>query len=82
MISLLDDSLAVSIFFDQNDSRFQDNIAVSILESCPQCEKILIADEVNCFLTPYQARQLIEALGSALELRRSYLEKHHLSSDS
>jgi len=82
MISLLDDSLAVSIYFDQNDSRFQDNIAVSILESCPQCEKLFIANEINCFITPDQARQLIEALGSALELRRAFFEKHRLSSNS
>jgi hypothetical protein len=82
MISLLDDSLAVSIYFDQNNARFQDNIGVSILESCPQCEKLFIADEINCFITPNQARQLIEALGSALELRRAYLEKHRLNNAS
>ena len=82
MISLLDDSLAVSIYFDQSDSRFQDNIAVSILESCPECEKLFKADEVNCFLTPDQARQLMEALASALETRRAFFESHRLSSDN
>ena len=71
MISLLDDSLAVSIYFDRNDSRFQDNIGVSILETCPQCEKLFKADEINCFITPNQARQLIEALSTALEMRRA-----------
>ena len=75
MISLLDDSLEVSIYFDRNDNRFQDNIGVSILENCPQCEKLFKADEINCFITPDQARQLIEALSSALEMRRA-LMKH------
>ena len=75
MISLLDDNLAVSIYFDRNDSRFQDNIGVTILENCPQCEKLFKADEINCFITPDQARQLIEALSTALEMRRA-LMKH------
>jgi hypothetical protein len=82
MISLLDDSLAVGIYFDQDDSRFQDNIGISILESCPQCEKLFIADEVNFFITPNQARQMIDALSSALEMRRAFLEKHRLNNSS
>jgi hypothetical protein len=72
MISLLDDSLEVSIYFDRNDIRFQDNIGVSILENCPECEKLFKANEINCFITPDHARQLIEALSTALEMRRSF----------
>ncbi|MDR3562912.1 MAG: hypothetical protein P4N59_15960 [Negativicutes bacterium] len=81
MISLLDDSLEVSIYFDRNDSRFQDNIGVSILENCPQCEKLFKADEINCFITPDQARQLIEALSTALEMRRAFFEKRRLGTN-
>jgi hypothetical protein len=82
MISLLDDSLAVCIYFDQDDSRFQDNIGISILESCPQCEKLFIADEINFFITPTQARQMIDALSSALKMRRAFFEKHRLNTGS
>ena len=76
MISLLDDSLEISIYFDRDDSRFQDNIGVCILENCPQCEKLFIANEINCFITPDQAHQIIEALGTALEARRVYHENY------
>jgi len=79
MIPLLDDSLALNIYFDRDSSRFQDNIAVSILETCPQCEKLFIADEINIFITPNQAQQLIEALASALQVRRAFLDKRRLN---
>ncbi|HMD90902.1 MAG TPA: hypothetical protein VKF38_17230 [Anaerolineaceae bacterium] len=76
MISLLDDNLEVSIYFDRDDSRFQDNIGVCILENCPQCEKLFIANEINCFITPDQAHQLIAALEAALQARRAYHENY------
>ena len=76
MISLIDDNLEVSIYFDRDDSRFQDNIGVCILENCPQCEKLFIANEINFFITPDQAHQLIAALEAALQARRAYHENY------
>ena len=64
-IWILDDSLRISIYYEEGDCRFQDNICISMYESCPEDEKILIADETNIFLTQEQALTLSEALRTA-----------------
>lgn len=64
-ISLLDDSLFVSIFYDLPDQDFEDNICIQLIEQCPEDEKIFRAKETNIYLTPEQAAQLAEALSKA-----------------
>ena len=64
-IYLLDHSLKVDVFYDQDDCEYGDNICVSILESCPDEERIFKYDELNLYLTSEEARQLAEMLLSA-----------------
>jgi hypothetical protein len=61
-IHLLDGSLIVEINYDQADSDLPDNICLTIYESCPADEKIMIAGETHIFLTPGQANQLAACL--------------------
>ncbi len=61
-VMLLDNSLKVSIFYDECDCEFKDNICVKIIETCPDEERLFRADETNLFLTPEQASQLAHAL--------------------
>ncbi len=65
IISLLDGSLKVQIFYEEPDASFEDNVCISFLEDCPEDEKIFKAGETNIFLTPEQAAQLAEALSKA-----------------
>ncbi len=64
-LSLLDDSLRVSVYYEESDSDFEDNICVCIVEDCPEEERLLRADEVNIFLTPEQAVALASMLTNA-----------------
>jgi len=66
-IWVLDDTLRISVFYDEEDCKFKDNICVSIYESCPEDEKIFIADETNIFLKRREAQYLIEALTQAVQ---------------
>lgn len=64
-IYLLDDSLAVEIFYDQGDRTYTDNICVKITESCIEEEKVFRHDENNLYLTSEQACALANALMNA-----------------
>jgi len=66
-INLLDDTLSVEVYYDQSDCEYEDNICVSILEDCPDEEKVFRAGQTNLYLTRDQARQLGQALLSAAE---------------
>ena len=72
IISLLDDSLKVNVFFEQKDCTFGDNICVSIREECPDDEKIFRGEETYVYLTPAQARQLAKVLIHAAEKSEQY----------
>ncbi|HEY4693271.1 MAG TPA: hypothetical protein VIH16_07520 [Bellilinea sp.] len=64
---LLDDTLSVDVYFDRSDNQFSDNVCIRLWESCPEDEKIFIADETNLFLTPDQALQLAQMLLAAVD---------------
>ncbi|PID84958.1 MAG: hypothetical protein CSB13_10530 [Chloroflexi bacterium] len=64
-IHLLENTLKINIYYDEADCSFDDNICVSILEDCPEEEKIFRAQETNLYLTPAQATQLVQALTAA-----------------
>jgi hypothetical protein len=66
-IYLLDDSLAVDIYYECDDSEFEDNICISFYEDCPDSEKIFRAGQTNIYLTSQQAQQLAEALVKAIK---------------
>lgn len=59
---LLDDSLSVDVYYEKCDDQFSDNICIHFWESCPEEEKVFLAEETHLFLTPDQARQLAEML--------------------
>jgi len=75
-IYLLDDSLKVDIYFDPDDTSFEDDICVCFTESCDEEEKIFKVDESHIYITPQQARQLAEALLKAAD-RSDYSDTNH-----
>jgi hypothetical protein len=70
-ISLLDNSLKVTVYFEESDRDFEDDICISFEEDCPAEEKIFRADETNIYITPDQACLLVLALQRAMESYRS-----------
>ena len=61
-LSLLDNSLKIEVFFDQQDEVFKDNICMRIKENCPDEERVFREEESNLYLTPQQACQLADSL--------------------
>jgi len=74
-LSLLDNSLHVSVFYEVSDSDFDDNICICFQEDCPEDEKIFKADETNIFLTPDQANQFAIALINAAKRSLGFADK-------
>jgi hypothetical protein len=66
-IYLIDDTLSVEVYYDQTDCEYQDNICFSILEDCPDEEKVFRAGHTHLYLTREQAQQLGWALLKAAE---------------
>jgi hypothetical protein len=66
-ILLLDDSLQLEIFFSKEDCDLDDNICVVFNETCPEDEKVFKHEESHLFLTRQQAREIIAALGAAIQ---------------
>jgi hypothetical protein len=66
-IYLIDDTLSVEVYYDQKDCEYQDNICFSILEDCPDEEKVFRAGQTYLYLTREQARILGQALLDAAE---------------
>ena len=66
-IYLLDNTLKVEIIYEANESTYDDNICVCIIEECPEDEKIFRYDESNLYLTAEQARQLARMLKAAAD---------------
>lgn len=64
-IHLLDDTLHIEIFYECEDHDLEDNICISILETCPPAEQLFRAGETYVYLTPAEVRQLGEALLAA-----------------
>ncbi|MEM5775419.1 MAG: hypothetical protein AAGU05_10490 [Anaerolineaceae bacterium] len=64
---ILDDTLRVSIKYEKQDGDLSDNLSLSIYESCPDDEKLFIADETNIFLTREEAALLANALLNAVK---------------
>ena len=61
-IHLLDKTLQIDIFYECEDQDLEDNVCLTIVETCPPGEKILRAGKTHLFLTPTEARALGEAL--------------------
>ena len=61
-VHLLDKTLQIDIFVECEDQDLEDNICLTIVESCPPGEKLLRAGETHLYLTPAEARALGDAL--------------------
>ncbi len=66
-ISLLDDSLNVSVYYEKTDAEFEDNICLCFSETCQEDEKLFMAEQTNVYLTIKEARALVQALIDAIE---------------
>jgi hypothetical protein len=66
-IHLLDKTLQIDIFYDCEDQDLEDNICLTVVESCPPAEKILRSGKTHLYLTPAEARALGEALLAAAD---------------
>jgi hypothetical protein len=66
-ILLLDGSLKIDIAYEKSESAFEDNIRVSIIEDCPDEERLFRAEETNIFLTSDQACELAKRLTTAAQ---------------
>lgn len=69
-ISLFDGSLKITIFFEESDRDYDDDICIQLIEKCPDDEKVLKFDETNIYITPDKAGLLILALQRALDSYR------------
>lgn len=66
-ITLLDGSLKLSIFYEESDREFDDDICLCFMEDCPEEEKVFKADEVSIYLTPEQAALIVLELNRAMQ---------------
>ena len=67
-VYLLDDTLAVCVFYERSDRDLEDNICLVVTESCPEDEKIFKHDESHLYLTHSQAENLAYALLDAVKI--------------
>lgn len=65
-IHLLDETLQIDIFYECEDEDLEDNICLTIIESCPPAERVLRSGKTYLYLTPDEARTLGEALLEAM----------------
>jgi hypothetical protein len=61
-IELLGGCLVVDLFFEENDSEFDDNVCLRFTEPCSTDEWLFKAGETNIFLTAVEARHVAQAL--------------------
>ena len=69
-ISLLDGSLKLTIYFDDSDRDFEDDICLCFQEDSVEAEQLFRADETNVYITPEQAALIVLELSRALEAAR------------
>ena len=69
-ITLLDGSLKLSIFHEESDRAFEDDICLCFMEDAVEDEKLFKADEVSIYLTPEQAALIVLELNRVLDAHR------------
>jgi len=76
-ILLLDGSMQIDIWYEENDRDYADNICISVKEICPDDERLFRGEETRLLITPKQALQLSKALRTAADnsLSDSEVEK-------
>jgi hypothetical protein len=69
-ITLLDNSLKLTIYYDDNDSEFEDNICLHFVEDCPEAERLFRIEDTSFYVTAEQAGLMVLQLSRALEAAR------------
>ena len=70
-IPLVDNTLKLSIYFDVNDSEYEDNICLRFQEDCPEAERLFRIEDTSFYITAEQAALIVLELSRALEAARS-----------
>lgn len=70
-ITLLDGTLKLSIFYEENDREYDDDICLRFIEDCPEDEKLFKFDDVSFYITPEQAALMVLELNRVMEAYRS-----------
>ena len=61
-IYILDESVKIEVYFEENDHEFEDNVCISFHENCPEEERIYRANLSHIYISVKQARQFAHAL--------------------
>jgi hypothetical protein len=69
-ITLLDNSLKLTIYYDDNDHEYEDNICLHFEEDCPEAERLFRIEDTSFYVTPEQAALIVLQLSRALEAAR------------
>lgn len=69
-IPLLDNSLKLTIYYDDNDSDYDDNICLHFQEDCPEAERLFRIEDTSFYVTAEQAALIVLQLSRALEVAR------------
>ena len=69
-ITLLDNSLKLTIYYDDTDSEFEDNICLNFQEDCPEAERLFRIEDTSFYVTAEQAALIVLGLSRALEIAR------------
>ena len=69
-ITLLDGSLKLTIFYEDADSEFDDNICLRFEEDSRDLERLFRAEDTSMYLTHEQAALIVLELNRALEAAR------------
>lgn len=69
-ITLLDNSLKLTIYYDDNDSEYEDNICLHFQEDCPEAERLFRVEDTSFYITAEQAALIVLELSRALEVAR------------
>lgn len=69
-IVLLDGTLKLRIFYDEQDEAFDDDICLCFAEDAPEDERLFRADETSFYVTPEQAALIVLELNRAIEAYR------------
>lgn len=69
-IVLLDGTLKLTVYVEESDRQFEDDICLCFAEDCPDDEKVFRADETSIYLTPEQAALVVLELSRVLEQHR------------
>lgn len=70
-ILLLDGTLKLSIYYEESDREYDDDICLHFVEDCPDEEKLFKPDEVSMYITPEQAALMVLELNRAMQAYRA-----------